>query len=152
MRTDDKKAIEEKIHEIPGVFKHYYFFNIQTMDSPSPGLMPEVRFKKHSGLHDADNRFVKEVIKVVTSLDGSSTMQLKIHSKFPTRFILTLMDPPVMTLDDMHQIFLMNSKIISIKIDLEHQNLKIEAFKHNETMKKKRKRVAYDEFRCTGWV
>lgn len=116
------------------------------MDSPSPGLMPEVRFKKHGGLHDADNRFVQEVIKVVTSLDGSSTMQLKIHSKFPTRFILTLLDPPVMTLDDMHQIFLMNSKIISIKIDLEHQQLKIEAFKHNETMKKKRKRVAYDEF------
>ena len=116
------------------------------MDSPSPGIITEVRFKKHKGLHDSDNRFVQEVIKVVTSLDGSSTMQFKIHSKFPTRFILTLMEPPIMTLDDMHQIFLMNGKIISIKVDLEQKELKIEAYKHNEKTKKKRKRVAYDEF------
>lgn len=117
------------------------------MDSPSPAsLNPEVKLQKHKGLHSNDSRFVEEVIKVISSLDGSSTMKLKIHSKFPTRFILTVLEPPSMTLDDMHQIFLMNGRIISVKVNLDRQELKIECYKHNEEHKKKRKRVAYDEY------
>jgi len=116
------------------------------MDSPSPALNPEVKLQKHKGLHDNDSRFIEEVIKVIGSLDGSSTMRLKIHSKFPTRFIVTILDPPCMSLDDMHQIFLMNGRIISIKVDLDRQEMKIECYKHNEESKKKRKRVAYDEY------
>ena len=50
-----------------------------------------------------------------------------------------------MSLDDMNQIFLMNSKIINIFVDLKESQLKIESFKHTEDRKKKRKRgVAFD--------
>jgi len=45
-----------------------------------------------------------------------------------------------MSLDDMNQILLMNSKIISIKADLVAAELKIESYKHNDETKRKRKR------------
>jgi RNA binding exosome subunit len=45
-----------------------------------------------------------------------------------------------MALDDMNQILLMNSKIISIKADLIRAQLKIESYKHNDETKRKRKR------------
>lgn len=113
------------------------------MESPS---VPQVSFSKHSGLHDNDSRFVEEVIKVISSLDGSSSMKLKLFTKFPTRFTIILCNPPKMTLDDMNQILLMNSKIISIKADLSNSQLKIEAYKHNDETKLKRKRpVGFDD-------
>ena len=116
------------------------------MDSPSPALIPQVSLKKHRGLHDNDSRFVEEVIKVVSSLDGSSTMRLKLFTKFPTRYTIILCSPPKMTLDDMHQILLMNAKIISVKVDLNASELKIESYKHNEEIKRKRKRsAAFDD-------
>ncbi len=116
------------------------------MDSPSPSILkPQVSPKKHKGLHDNDSRFVEEVIKVVTSLDGSSSMKLKLFTKFPTRYAIILCNPPRMTLDDMHQILLMNAKIISVKVDLTASELKIESYKHNEETKRKRKRsMAFD--------
>ena len=115
------------------------------MDTSSPLIQPQVTFKKHKGLHDNDSRFVEEVIKVVSSLDGAAKMKLKIHGKFPSRYTIILCDPPRMSLDDMNQIFLMNSKIINIFVDLKESQLKIESFKHTEDIKKKRKRgVAFD--------
>ena len=78
----------------------------------SPYVKPQVQLKKHKGLHDNDSRFVEEVIKVVSSLDGSSSMKLRVHSKFPTRFSITLLKPPKMTMDDMNQIFLKYKSII----------------------------------------
>lgn len=113
------------------------------MDSSSD-VMVEVSFKKHKGLHDNDSRFVEEVIKVVSSLDGASSMKLKLFTKFPSRYTIILCEPPKMSLNDMNQIFMMNEKIIQIKVDLQASELRIEAFKHNEEMKKKRKR--YDEY------
>jgi hypothetical protein len=101
---------------------------------------PQVSFSKHNGLHDSDSRFVEEVIKVISSLDGSSSMKLKLFTKFPTRFTIILCKPPRMSLDDMNQILLMNSKIISIKADLVAAELKIESYKHNDETKRKRKR------------
>jgi hypothetical protein len=101
---------------------------------------PQVSFSKHNGLHDSDSRFVEEVIKVISSLDGSSSMKLKLFTKFPTRFSIILCNPPRMALDDMNQILLMNSKIISIKADLIRAQLKIESYKHNDETKRKRKR------------
>ena len=112
------------------------------MDTSSPLIHPQVTFKKHKGLHDNDSRFVEEVIKVVSSLDGAAKMKLKIHGKFPSRYTIILCDPPRMSLDDMNQIFLMNSKIINIFVDLKESQLKIESFKHTEDRKKKRKRGA----------
>jgi len=105
---------------------------------------PQVSLKKHKGLHDSDSRFVEEVIKVVSSLDGSSSMKLKLFTKFPTRFTIILCDPPSMSLDDMNQILLMNDKIIHIKVNLQESQLRIEAYKHSETGKKKRKRPVED--------
>lgn len=113
------------------------------MDSSSD-VMVEVSFKKHKGLHDNDSRFVEEVIKVVSSLDGASSMKLKLFTKFPSRYTIILCEPPKMSLNDMNQIFMMNEKIIQIKVDLQASELRIEAFKHNEEMKKKRKR--HDEY------
>ena len=101
---------------------------------------PQVSFSKHHGLHVSDSRFVEEVIKVISSLDGSSSMKLKLFTKFPTRFTIILCKPPRMSLDDMNQILLMNSKIISIKADLVAAELKIESYKHNDETKRKRKR------------
>ena len=101
---------------------------------------PQVSFSRHKGLHDSDSRFVEEVIKVISSLDGSSSMKLKMFTKFPTRFTIILCNPPRMTLDDMNQLLLMNSKIISIKADLVASQLKIESYKHNDETKRKRKR------------
>lgn len=112
----------------------------------SPYVKPQVQLKKHKGLHDTDSRFVEEVIKVVSSLDGSSSMKLRVHSKFPTRFSLTLVKPPKMSLDDMNQIFLMNSRIQEIQADVQENTLTIQSLKHREDTKKKRKRsIAYDE-------
>lgn len=112
----------------------------------SPYVKPQVQLKKHKGLHDTDSRFVEEVIKVVSSLDGSSSMKLRVHSKFPTRFSLTLVKPPKMSLDDMNQIFLMNSRIQEIQADVQDNTLTIQSLKHREDTKKKRKRsIAYDE-------
>jgi len=110
------------------------------MDSPSPSVVPQVTLKKHKGLHDTDSRFVEEVIKVVSSLDGSSSMKLKLFTKFPSRYTIILCDPPKMNLDDMSQILMMNSKIMGIKVDLQNSELRIESNKHNEELKKKRKR------------
>lgn len=108
--------------------------------------MLQVSFKKHKGLHDNDSRFVEEVIKVVSSLDGASSMKLKLFTKFPSRYTIILCEPPKMSLNDMNQIFMMNEKIIQIKVDLQAGELRIEAFKHNEETKKKRKRrEEYDE-------
>ena len=102
--------------------------------------------KKHKGLHDTDSRFVEEVIKVVSSLDGSSSMKLRVHSKFPTRFSITLVKPPKMSLDDMNQIFMMNGKVQEIQADVHENTLTIQSLKHREDTKKKRKRsIAYDE-------
>lgn len=112
----------------------------------SPYVKPQVQLKKHKGLHDNDSRFVEEVIKVVSSLDGSSSMKLRVHSKFPTRFSITLLKPPKMTMDDMNQIFLMNGRIQKIQANVQDGSLTIESLKHRENTKKKRKRsVAYDE-------
>jgi len=112
----------------------------------SPYIKPQVQIKKHKGLHDTDSRFVEEVIKVISSLDGSSTMKLRVHSKFPTRFSITLVKPPKMSLDDMNQIFMMNGKIQEIQADVQENTLTIESLKHREDTKKKRKRsIAYDE-------
>lgn len=105
---------------------------------------PQVQLKKHSALHDADSRFVEEVIKVVSSLDGSSSMRLKLFAKFPTRFTIILCDPPSMSLDDMTQLMLMNDKIITMKVNLQDTQLRIEAYKHNESTKRKRKRPIED--------
>lgn len=116
------------------------------MDTPSPAMRPTVKLERQTGLHDNDSRFVEEVIKVISSLNGSSTMKLKVHSKFATKFTLIILDPPRMNMDDMNQIFLMNSKIISIKTDLSDSQLRIEVLKHSESSEKKRKRVAYDEY------
>lgn len=116
------------------------------MDTPSPAMRPTVKLERQTGLHDNDSRFVEEVIKVISSLNGSSTMKLKVHSKFSTKFTLIIQDPPRMNMDDMNQIFLMNSKIISIKTDLSDSQLRIEVLKHSESSEKKRKRVAYDEY------
>ena len=112
----------------------------------SPYVKPQVQIKKHKGLHDTDSRFVEEVIKVVSSLDGSSSMKLRVHSKFPTRFSITLVKPPKMSLDDMNQIFMMNAKIQEIQADVQENTLTIQSLKHREDTKKKRKRsIAYDE-------
>lgn len=112
----------------------------------SPYVKPQVQIKKHKGLHDTDSRFVEEVIKVVSSLDGSSSMKLRVHSKFPTRFSITLVKPPKMSLDDMNQIFMMNGKIQEIQADVQENTLTIQSLKHREDTKKKRKRsIAYDE-------
>lgn len=112
----------------------------------SPYVKPQVQIKKHKGLHDSDSRFVEEVIKVVSSLDGSSSMKLRVHSKFPTRFSITLVKPPKMSLDDMNQIFMMNGKIQEIQADVQDNTLTIQSLKHREDTKKKRKRsIAYDE-------
>jgi hypothetical protein len=112
----------------------------------SPYVIPQVHIKKHKGLHDTDSRFVEEVIKVVSSLDGSSSMKLRVHSKFPTRFSITLVKPPKMSLDDMNQIFLMNGKVQEIQADVQENTLTIQSLKHREDTKKKRKRsIAYDE-------
>lgn len=112
----------------------------------SPYVKPQVQIKKHKGLHDTDSRFVEEVIKVVSSLDGSSSMKLRVHSKFPTRFSITLVKPPKMSLDDMNQIFMMNGKIQEIQADVQDNTLTIQSLKHREDTKKKRKRsIAYDE-------
>ncbi len=119
-------------------------FDIHIMESPY--VKPQVQLKKHKGLHDSDSRFVEEVIKVISSLDGSARMKLRVHSKFPTKFSITLVKPPKMTLDDMNQIFLMNSRIIEIKADVEENTLTITALKHRGDSKKKRKRsIAYDQ-------
>lgn len=116
------------------------------MDSPSPAVIPHVTIKKHGNLHDNDSRFVEEVIKVVSSLDGSSSMKLKLFTKFPTRYTIILCNPPRMTLDDMNQILMMNAKITSLKVDLDASELKIESYKHNEETKRKRKRsIAFDD-------
>lgn len=128
-----------------GLFKSFSSLHIPAMDSSSD-VMLQVSFKKHKGLHDNDSRFVEEVIKVVSSLDGSSSMKLKLFTKFPSRFTIILCDPPRMTLNDMNQIFMMNEKIIQIKTDLQAGELRIESFKHNEETKRKRKRLdGYDE-------
>lgn len=112
----------------------------------SPYVNPQVQIKKHEGLHDTDSRFVEEVIKVVSSLDGSSSMKLRVHSKFPTRFSITLVKPPKMSLDDMNQIFMMNGKVQEIQADVHENTLTIQSLKHREDTKKKRKRsIAYDE-------
>ncbi len=112
----------------------------------SPYVNPQVQIKKHKGLHGTDSRFVEEVIKVVSSLDGSSSMKLRVHSKFPTRFSITLVKPPKMSLDDMNQIFMMNGKIQEIQADVQENTLTIQSLKHREDTKKKRKRsIAYDE-------
>ena len=112
----------------------------------SPYVKPQVQIKKHKGLHDSDSRFVEEVIKVISSLDGSSSMKLRVHSKFPTRFSITLVKPPKMSLDDMNQIFMMNGKIQEIQADVQDNTLTIQSLKHREDTKKKRKRsIAYDE-------
>lgn len=115
-----------------------HIFYIYAMESPS--VIPRVQLNKHNGLHDSDSRFVEEVIKVVTSLDGSSSMKLKLFSKFPTRYTIILCNPPKMTLDDMNQILMMNAKITELKVDLNASELKIESIKHNEEVKRKRKR------------
>jgi len=107
--------------------------------------------KSHKGLNDQDSRFVEEVIKVISSLDGASSMKLKIHSKFPTRFTMILCHPPKMTLDDINQILLMNDRIININADLPTGELKIQSFKHRDDSKNKRKRaVAYDDVDLPG--
>ena len=112
----------------------------------SPYVNPQVKINKHKGLHDTDSRFVEEVIKVVSSLDGSSSMKLRVHSKFPTRFSITLVKPPKMSLDDMNQIFMMNGKVQEIQADVHENTLTIQSLKHREDTKKKRKRsIAYDE-------
>ena len=112
----------------------------------SPYVKPQVQIKKHKGLHDTDSRFVEEVIKVVSSLDGSSSMKLRVHCKFPTRYSITLVKPPKMSLDDMNQIFMMNGKIQEIQADVQENTLTIQSLKHREDTKKKRKRsIAYGE-------
>lgn len=146
MHTRGKKATAAVISEFSCVFKHDGVFYIYAMDSPSPAVIPQVQLKKHKGLHDNDSRFVEEVIKVVSSLDGSSSMRLKLFTKFPTRYSIILCNPPRMTLDDMNQILMMNAKITSLKVDLETSELKIESYKHNEDTQRKRKRsIAFDD-------
>ena len=51
-----------------------------------------------------------------------------------------------MSLDDMNQIFLMNSRIQEIQADVQENTLTIQSLKHREDTKKKRKcSIAYDE-------
>ena len=138
MCTRRKKANPAVLFEFDYVFKYVHIFYIYAMESPS--VIPQVQLKKHRGLHDNDSRFVEEVIKVVTSLDGSSSMKLKLFTKFPTRYTIILCNPPKMTLDDMNQILMMNAKITELKVDLNASELKIESIKHNEEVKRKRKR------------
>lgn len=112
----------------------------------SPLSKVEIAMRRHKGLSDQDSRFVEEVCKVISSLDGASSMKLKIVARFPTKFSLTVLNPPLMTLDDLHQISLMNDRILSISIDLNEASVTIEANKYREDAKRKRKRVAYDEY------
>ena len=112
----------------------------------SPMSKIGITMKRHKGLSDQDSRFVEEVCKVVSSLDGASSMKLKIVSRFPTKFSLTVLNPPVMTLDEVNQISMMNDRILSISVDLNDAALTIEASKYREDIKRKRKRVAYDEY------
>ena len=106
---------------------------------------PQVHLKRHKGLHDNDSRFVEEVIKVVSSLDGSSTMKLRVYSKFPTKFSMILCNPPKMTLNDISQIPMMNNNVISIQVDLNTSEIKIDAYKHKEGTKKRKHDIDLDE-------
>lgn len=108
-------------------------------------VTPQVHLKRHKGLHDNDGRFVEEVIKVISSLDGSSTMKLKIYSKFPTKFSMILCNPPKMSINDISQIPMMNNNVMSIQIDLCASEIKIDAFKHKEGTKKRKRDIDLDE-------
>lgn len=111
----------------------------------SSPVAPQVHLKRHKGLHDSDSRFVEEVIKVISSLDGSSSMKLKIYSKFPTKFSMILCNPPVMTVNDISQIPMMNNNVISIHIDLNTSEIKIDAYKHKEGTKKRKRDLDLEE-------
>lgn len=114
----------------------------ETQHSPAP----RVNNLPKTNLHEVDVKFVSEVVKVISSIDGASSMRLRINDKMPSTYTLSISNPPKMKSDPINQIKLLNSNVKHIYIDFNRQRLVIECwkFKKKPEEPKKRKRDTLD--------
>lgn len=98
-----------------------------------------------SNLKSDDLKFVAELVAYIGCINGRNKLQISIHDSFATRYKLIIAQMPQITINDVRQIEMMNSRVKSIKIDLRRGYLIVESWKiGKETKLKKRRRDADD--------
>ena len=107
---------------------------------------PRVNNLPKTNLHEVDVKFVSEVVKVISSIDGASSMRLRINDKMPSVYTLSISNPPKMKSDPLNQIKMLNSNVKKIYIDFGKNRLIISCWKYKKKPDepKKRKRDTLD--------
>ena len=107
---------------------------------------PSVISLPKNNLDEKDNKFVTELVRYIGTINGRETIKISIHDAFETRYKISLRKPPRLTLDDIRQIEMMNSKIIKIDFDVNRSMMTLEAWKHGKELTgNKRERNSDDE-------
>ena len=86
------------------------------------------------------------VVKVISSIDGASSMRLRINDKMPSVYTLSISNPPKMKSDPLNQIKMLNSNVKKIYIDFGKNRPVISCWKYKKKPDepKKRKRDTLD--------
>ena len=90
-----------------------------------------------------DSGFIQRVVAYVATLDKNNEKNMKIQSntRLPTRFLFTIMNIPVISIDELYKIECMNTGIRHIRIDILNGNIKVDVWKKKCPEKGKRKRT-----------
>lgn len=105
-----------------------HYLHILPME-PSQRSAPTVISLPKNNLCEKDNKFVAELVRYIGTINGRETIKISIHDSFESRYKISLRNPPRLTLDDIRQIEMMNSKILKIEFDFNRSMIIIEAWK-----------------------
>ena len=93
-----------------------------------------------NNLQAADLKFVAELVSYIGVINGRAELSVSIHDSFASRYKVIIAQMPLITLDDVRQVEMMNGRIKSIRIDLQRKYLIVESWKDGKKKLSKKKR------------
>ena len=94
---------------------------------------------------EQDRRFLEEMVKIISTIDGSSKMHIRTN-QLPSRIKCIVNEPPELSMSEIKQIELMNARIIDMEMNIQDKTFFVEVWKCGHHVRKKRKRDGGEEY------
>ena len=108
---------------------------------PSTQDAPRVTNLPTTTLHENDTKFISEAVTVISTVNGSNAMKVRVHDKLPSTYTITIRKPPKLTSNTLNQLQLLNSRLKQVTLDFNKNRLMFHSWKYNRNpIEKKRTR------------